>query len=96
MCHIAHDDGRIPNPQYIPIHEDVLRINGVKITMGIANRTETELLDVEDGLEQLDKEVLYRRTDWNDPAIQARRQAAEKCEILVPKIVAVEYFKRAL
>lgn len=96
MCHIAHDDGRIPNPQYIPIHENVLRIDGVKITMGIANKSETEPLDVEDGLERIDKEVLYTRTDWNDPIIQARRQEAEKCEILVPKVVAVKFFNRAL
>ena len=96
MCHIAHGDGRIPNPQYIPIHEDVLRIDGVKITIGIANKSETETLDVEDGLERLDKEVLYTRTDWNEPIIQARRQEAEKCEILVPRIVAIKFFKRAL
>lgn len=96
MCYVAHDDGRIPHPQYIPIHEDVLRIEGVKITIGIANKSDTELLDVEEGLAKLDREVLYTRTDWNDPTIQARRQKAEKCEILVPKIVGIELIKRKL
>lgn len=96
MCHIAHRDGRIPAPQYLPINPDVLKIAGVKITLGVANKFGTELLDVENGLEQLDKEVLYTRTDWDDPGIQARLQDAEKCEILVPKIVPIALIKRRL
>lgn len=96
MCHVAHLDGRIPKPRYIPIHEDVLRIEGVKIAIGIANKSDTELLDVEEGLAKLDMEVLYTRTDWNDPAIQARRQEAEKCEILVPTMVGTELIKGKL
>lgn len=96
MCYVAHDDGRIPNPRYIPIHEDVLRIEGVKITIGIANKSGTELWAVEEGLAKLDIEVLYTRTDWNDPVIQARRQEAEKCEILVPKMVGIELIKGKL
>ena len=71
-------------------------IQGVKITIGVANKSATELLEVEDGLEQLDKEVLYTRTDWDDPDIQARLQLAEKCEILVPKIVPLKMVKRKL
>jgi hypothetical protein len=40
----------------------------------------------------IDFEVLYTRTDWSDPAIYARRQAAERCEILVPDTVPFKYF----
>ncbi len=96
MCHIAHMDGRIPDPQYLPINPDVLKIEGVKITLGVANKAGTELLDVEDGLERLDKEVLYTHTDWDDPDIQARLGSAEKCEILVPKIVPIALIKRQI
>jgi hypothetical protein len=96
MCHIAHMDGRIPNPLYLPISADVLEIPGVKITLAVANKSGTKLLDVEDGLSQLDLDVLYTRTNWSDPAIQARLTASEKCEILVPKVVPVELIKRKL
>jgi len=96
MCHLAHLEGRIPNPRYIPIDVNVLKIEGVRITIGVANRADTELLEVEVGLERLDKEVLYTRTNWEDPDIQARRQSAEKCEILVPKIVPVSLIKGRL
>ena len=96
MCHVAHMDGRIPDPQYLPISADVLRIEGVRITLGVANKAETELLKVEDGLEQLDKEVLYTRTDWDDLDIQERLQRAEKCEILIPKLVPLALIKRQL
>lgn len=96
MCHVANMDGRIPNPKYLSINPNVLKIEGVKITLGIANKAGTELLNVEDGLEQLDTEVLYNRTEWDDPGIQVRLQIAEKCEILVPKIVPIELIKRKI
>ncbi len=94
MCHIAHMEGRIPNPQYLPIHPDVLKIARVKITIGVANKADTEILDVDEGLGQIDCEVLYTRTDWSDPDIQLRLRSAEKCEILVPKAVPVNLIKR--
>ena len=93
MCHVAHIAGNIPNPRYLAIDPKILKLDGVKITLDVANKATTELLDVESGLERLDTEVLYARTDWNDPDIQARLQAAEKCEILVPKTVPVKYIK---
>ncbi len=96
MCHIAHMDGRIPDPQYLPINPNVLKFEGVKITLGVANKAGTELLDVEDGLEQLDKEVLYTHTDWDDADIQTRLKNAEKCEILVPTVVPIELIKRII
>lgn len=96
MCHVANMDGRIPDPKYLSINPNVLKIEGVKITLGIANKAGTELLNVEDGLEQLDTEVLYTRTEWDDPDIQVRLQNAEKCEILVPKIVPIELIKRRI
>ena len=93
MCHIAHMEGRVPNPRYLSIDPDILNFAGVKITLGVANKADVELLNVEDGLEQLDYEVLYTQTDWSDPDIQVRLRNAEKCEILVPKIVPIELIK---
>lgn len=94
MCHIAHMEGRIPDPEYLPIDADVLEIDGVKITLGVANKAGTELLDVEEGLTQIDCEVLYTRTNWSDPEIQTRLRNAEKCEILVPRAVPLNLVKR--
>lgn len=94
MCHVAQMDGRIPCPQYLPIDPDILYLDGVKITLGVANKSETELLNVEDALEKLDYEVLYTRTDWSDPDIQTRLRNAEKCEILVPETVPLKYIRR--
>ena len=61
MCHWASVEGRIPNPIYLSIDPDVLRIDGVRITLGVANKSGIALLDVDDGLAQLDKEVLYMK-----------------------------------
>ena len=94
MCYLAREDDRIPNPHYLSINPDVLKTEGVKITLDVANKAGIELLDVEDGLERLDREVLYTRTDWADADIQERLQNAEKYEILVPKIVPIELIKR--
>ena len=96
MCHVAHMDGRMPKPRYLPINPDVLKIECVKITLGVANKAGTELLSVEDGLEQLDRKVLYTRTEWVDPDIQVRLRNAEKCEILIPKIVPIELIERKI
>lgn len=94
MCYVAHMEGNIPNPRYLIIDPKILLLDGVKITLDVANKATTKLLDVANGLEGLDKEVLYTRTDWNDPDIQTRLQVAEKCEILVPKTVPVKYILR--
>lgn len=91
MCHLAHMDGRIPEPIYLAISPDILTIPGVKITLGVANKAGEKKLDVEEGLDGLDVQVLYTRTDWSDPQIQTRLRNAEKCEILVPDAVDRKY-----
>jgi hypothetical protein len=91
---VAHIEGRIPNPVYLPIDPDVLNTEGVKIALGVANKSGTELLNVEDGLKLLDCKVLYTRTDWSDPEIQTRLRCAEKCEILIPKFVPLRFIRR--
>ena len=96
MCYIAQSEGRVPNPQYLAIDADVLLTTGVRITLGVANRASTMLLTVEDGLENLDKEVLYTRMDWGNPQIQARLKNAEKCEVLVPTIVPVDLLRTVI
>jgi len=87
MIFRAKQEGRLLSPRYLGISTDVLRIPGVKVAFGVANANNTEIIDLPDAIERMDIEVLYSRTDWHDPKVQARLQSAEKMELLVPNIV---------
>jgi hypothetical protein len=41
----------------------------------------------------IDYNVLYTRTNWSDPAVQQRLQAAEKYEILVPRVIQLDLIR---
>jgi hypothetical protein len=41
----------------------------------------------------IDYEVLYSRTNWSDPQVQQRLQAAEKYEILVPRAIPLDLIR---
>ena len=84
MKFLANQDGRLPSPRYLGITTEVLRVPGVRVAFGVANANETIILDLADAIAQIDIEVIYSRTDWRDPQVQARLRAAEKMELLVP------------
>ena len=90
MKYLAHKDDRLPNPRYLIISPEVLRIEGVQIAFGVANANDTEVLPIFQALDRLDVEVIYSRTDWTNAEIQARLKAAERMEVLVPHGVARE------
>ncbi|MBL3554052.1 DarT ssDNA thymidine ADP-ribosyltransferase family protein [Rhodovulum sulfidophilum] len=50
MQYLAHNDGRLPNPRYLVIDPEVLRIPGVMVAFGVANANETEILPLADAL----------------------------------------------
>lgn len=83
----AHEAGRLPNPRYLAIKPEVLRIDGAKIALGVANANDVEILSVAEAVDRLDVEVLYKRTDWRDPTVNARLKIAEKFEVLIPNAV---------
>lgn len=87
MKFVAQQAGRLPNPRYIVIKPEVLLIPGVKVALGVANANDAEILPLDEAVDRLDLEVLYSRTNWADPAINARLRAAEKFEVLVPNAV---------
>jgi hypothetical protein len=87
MKYVAHQAGRLPKPRYLCISPDVLLVPGVKVAFGVANANNTEILPLADAIERLDTEVIYSRTDWSNPEINQRLQAAEKTEVLVPHCV---------
>lgn len=87
----AIDDGRIENIMYLRIDPSVIKIPGVMITNGVSNKRGIALKPASEMLNEIDLEVLYTRTKWKDAGIQERLKVAEKCELLVPNSVPVDY-----
>ena len=84
MLYIVRQEGRLPNAQYLGIQPEVLEREGVLISFGVANALSAIRQPVAKAIQALDVEVIYRWTDWSDPAIRQRLRAAEKFEVLVP------------
>jgi hypothetical protein len=93
MEYVARQDGRIPNPIYLQIHPDILRVEGVMFTADVSNKSGVEILSLAEALGVIDFKVLYTRTDWNDPDVKLRLRQAEKYELLVPNHVPMKYIR---
>lgn len=93
MKYIAVREGRLQDVKILAISPDILKLQDVKLTLDVANKTGVPLLDFADNFNNIDFEVIYTRTKWADPIIQTRLQAAEKCEILIPREVERQYIK---
>jgi hypothetical protein len=89
---LARQDGRIQRTAWLYIDPAVLSRKGVLFTPGVANRAGMQTVPILEAAAMIDYEVLYKRTDWNDPTVYARRQAAERCEILIPNTVPFKFF----
>jgi len=87
MLYRAKSDGRITQPCWLKVDVSILFTDGVRFTREMANKSDAKLLTSEDAKSEIDWEVLFTRTDWKDPEIKARRQAAEKSQILIPGFV---------
>jgi hypothetical protein len=84
MAHVAMNDDRKLDPVYLEIDPAVIKLADVMITNAPSNQSGVERIAAATALDGLDLEVLYKWTDWNDPKVRARLQAAEKYEILIP------------
>jgi predicted metalloprotease len=93
MEYVARQDGRITDSVYLQIHPEILRVEGVMFTVDVSNKSGVEIISLEEALEAIDFQVLYTRTDWNDPEIQRRLRQAEKYELLVPNHVPIKYIR---
>jgi hypothetical protein len=89
----ARQEGRIVDSIFLQVHPEVLQFAGVMFTDDVSNKAGVEIHPVVKARQLLDFEVLYTRTDWRDPAIQARLQKAEKAEILVPDFIPIELIR---
>lgn len=94
MEHIARNDGRIQTTQWLYIDIEVMQLDGVMMTMDVSNKSGIHPISLEEAGKLLDYEVLQKRLDWNDPAINARLKAMEKVEVLIPECVPFKYFER--
>ena len=93
MEYSARQAGRIIDSIFLQIHLKALETEGVKFTSDVSNKSGVPIYPIDDAHNMIDWEVLYTRTDWNDPAIQERLKRAEKCEILVPDRIPLELIR---
>jgi hypothetical protein len=89
MEYQARQGNRIGETRFLKISPDLLRDTNVRFTDGVANRSGSKLLTIEEALTMLDFEVIGTRTNWRDAQVQLRLKAAKKYEILVPKSVSL-------
>ena len=93
MEYRAREEGRIKDSVFIEVHPDVLGWPGVMFTPDVSNKAGVTIHPIAEAKELIDFEVLYTRTDWNNPLIQQRLQKAEKSEILVPDHIPIELLR---
>ena len=77
---LALQDGRIKESRFLRIDSSILALDGVLITDQVSNKAGALPRPADEMIGNLDLEVIYTRTDWKDPKIQARMKKAQKCE----------------
>ncbi len=93
MEYVARQEGRIGDSIFLQVHASVIQWEGVLFVPGMANTNDITFHTMEQARDIIDYEVLYTRTNWSDPQVQQRLQAAEKYEILVPRAIPLELIR---
>jgi hypothetical protein len=93
MEHVARQQGRIGDTIFLQIHASVIHWDGVLFVPGLANTNGIQMHPMDRARKMIDFEVLYTRTNWSDPLVQQRLQAAEKYEILVPRAIPLDLIR---
>lgn len=93
MEHAARQQGRIGDTIFLQIHPSVLDWEGVLFCPVMANSNNATFHGMEEARGLIDFEVLCSYTNWRDPAVQERLQAAEKYEILVPRAIPLDLIR---
>ncbi len=93
MAYVAQSEGRITNCIFLEIHPHIMTFSNVMFTSEVANKTGVERHTIAAAEQMIDYEVLYTRTDWHDPAIMERLRRAEKCEVLIPHQIPLNYIR---
>lgn len=93
MEFVARQEGRISDSIFLQVHASVIHWEGVLFAPGMANTNNIEFHSIDEARTIIDFEVLYTRTNWSDPQVQQRLQAAEKYEILVPGMIPLNLIR---
>ena len=99
MEYLARKEGRIGESIYLEVHLDVLKLDGVKYSAGVSNKTGVTIHSIDEAKAKqlIDFEMLYTQTDSRDILeylrLEERRKQAEKCEILVPDHITIELIR---
>ncbi len=93
MEFIARQEGRIGDSIFLQVHPKVIHWKGVLFCPGMANTNGITFHGIDVARGMIDYDVLYSRTNWSDPQVQQRLQAAEKYEILVPRAIPLDLIR---
>lgn len=93
MAYIAQQEGRIENARYLKIDPKIILHSGAKITDRVSNKKDANPKAAIEMFGKIDWQVLYSRTDWKDPKIQARLKIAKVCELLIPDNIPANMIK---
>ena len=93
MAFVAQSDGRITNCIYLEIHPHILTFPGVMFTDDVANKAGVVPHPIAEAEAMIDYQVLYTYMDWRDPVVLERLRRAEKCEVLVPHQIPLNYIR---
>lgn len=85
MLYAAKQDARIIKPVWLKIDASIILVDDVRFTNDVSNKAGVELLTAGQAREQIDFEVLFTYMDWKNTDVQARRRAALKSEVLIPR-----------
>jgi len=89
MEYVAKQRGDLEETLFLEIAPDVISVADIRLTADVSNKSGVQLLTLGEAVACMDFEVVYTRTDWRDPAIQARLQAAKKYELLIPSSILI-------
>lgn len=87
----AKKEMRIEKSIFLEINPEIIKVDGVKITLDVSNQSGITAEPAAEQLDKLDLEIIYKRTDWKVPENNARLQRAKRFELLIPKSVPVQF-----
>jgi ssDNA thymidine ADP-ribosyltransferase, DarT len=93
MEFVARQEKRIQDSIFLQVHASVIHWEGVLFVPGMANTNDIPFYTINEASGLIDFDVLYTRTNWSDPQVQQRLQAAEKYEILVPRGIPLDLIR---
>ena len=93
MEYVARREGRIGKSCFLEIDPRILRLDGVKFTREVSNKSGITPKDLAEADQEIDFEVLYSPTNWRDPLIQKRLKLTQKYEILIPNMVSLSLIR---